>query len=521
MEKIDKERFKKVFPTYLLLILFPSIFALLISIFIIKTDIKHEIELIKTSISQRAIDFTSKATAVDYFRPYFEKLASQLSPYIEKKPKSDGSYMTKEEAINIIGNLRKTLGENIRCFLFDENGEMVNTQELLNHEKNYFCHIWNRIHKIDKDISDEKDNSSNYGKDFYSKILGGHSELCVPTSIFGKMGVFYYKNAPNGINGIIIFVEYNRTNLELVEAKIKDFAFEDQPIILYDVSGTKRITSGKIQKEVYGYKTDSESFINGFVVENMVWKGFVSEEYKLLFGQKFYNKSRFIIRFWVSFIIFIFILTIASFIFFKNITNTKGAYISIRYKLMFIFGLAVYTPILSLWALSYIRLQDHRIALENNIKKGMLDTLNKIDNDYKKKEEIIKNSFKQLNEYLNSFSGKKLPTSKEVDQKLQEIVGKDQEVISIFTWVDIRSIDQNQVYTTSINDANERLKRIARAISLLCLEKYCPERLNHAHIIPNQSDLLVGNLLENPVLGFSAAFERPNELFVLNFEGTN
>ena len=57
-------------------------------------------------------------------------------------------------------------------------------------------------------------------------------------------------------------------------------------------------------------------------------------------------------------------------------------------------------------------------------------------------------------------------------------------------------------------------------MSLLCLDKFCPDRLTFAGIQLSQSDIFVGNLLMNPVLGFSAVFNRPKQLVFQNFEGS-
>jgi HAMP domain-containing protein len=57
-------------------------------------------------------------------------------------------------------------------------------------------------------------------------------------------------------------------------------------------------------------------------------------------------------------------------------------------------------------------------------------------------------------------------------------------------------------------------------MSILCLERYCPERLTYAGIKPSQSDILVGNLFENPVVGFSSVFERPKQVVYQKFDGS-
>ncbi|MBR4329622.1 MAG: SpoIIE family protein phosphatase, partial [Candidatus Riflebacteria bacterium] len=228
----------------------------------------------------------------------------------------------------------------------------------------------------------------------------------------------------------------------------------------------------------------------------------------------------YIIRLITAIVVALIILIISSVFFFKNISNKEGMYISIRYKLIYLFALAVYMPTLSLWVLSYTSLNDYRIAIENNIKKEMQDILNNIDLGFLKTKEDIKNSFLELDSYLRGFSGKAPPTADDVYWRLKKIVGGDNVRLNKrFNWIDVRNIDQTQIYTTNSEESNERIGKICRVISILCLERYCPERLTYANVKPNQSDILVGNLFENPVVGLSSVIERPHQLVYQNIDG--
>jgi hypothetical protein len=150
----------------------------------------------------------------------------------------------------------------------------------------------------------------------------------------------------------------------------------------------------------------------------------------------------------------------------------------------------------------------------------MLDILTQIDNDYNTVEEEIKLCYGKLNSYLSSFSGKEAPKYEEVEQKLKEIVGKNKNYRVIFQWLDIWNINQTQIYSTNDKESNSRIGDIIRVVQLFCLDKFCPERLSYAGIKLNQSDILVGNLFDNPISGFSYVFERPNQIVFHNFNET-
>lgn len=519
---MDINKIKKTFPTYFILVLLPLFFGLVLFIIALNKDNNLKIEQTKSELSERATDFMAKSTALDYFKPYFQKLAHQLFPFIEKKKNEKGIFMTNADVTNIINNYKKILGENIRCALFNEKAELINPQDLLDYEQNFFTYAWKDIHQIaDAHYKERRtDQALILGKDFNIKQLYNRSEHCVLTSSLGKTSLFYFKNANENTNGIIIFVEYKSTSLDIVKAKIKDFATYEQPIILYDLEKQQRTTSTLGHKEIPFIQTESEKFLDGYLEDNIVWKGFNSDSYRLLLGKIVDFKWKYILKFSIAIIIFIVLLYLSSAFFFKNIANNEGMFISIRYKLVFLFALAIYMPTLSLWVLSYVSLHDHRTAIENDVIKGMQDVLNLIDNDYKKNVDDLLIGFRKFDKYLRSFSGKEPPTHDEVYAKLSELAPKNPNDFSYqFNWVELRHINQTQIFTTSNNESNERLEKICKVLSIICLDKYCPERLAQAGIKLSQSDIMVGNLFENPVVAFGSVFERPDTLIRLNIDG--
>ncbi len=503
--------YKKILPTYLLIILLPAFFIIFLYSLIVSIDKNHDIENIKSKLSERATDFMIKTTPIDYYKPRFQKLVQTLSPYIDNINLKEISRIIEESSLNS--------GVNFRCALFDKDSNLINNQNLLDYEQRFFSYAWKDIHNIENADYPNRaiDEDLIMGTDFNSQIMKNQSENCIPTFNSSKKGLFYSKNLDKQYAGIIIFIEYSKSNLEIIEDKAKELTNLEQPIILYDKS-TKEIKNNTFSHKVISFEESvSERFLDGFIDNNIVWKGFDSDNYKLLFGQKIEQPNKYRNHFIIFTSIILIVLILVSIFFFKNYSNKEGMYLSIRYKLIFLFSLAVYMPTLSLWVLSYTTLDFYRTATENSLKKGMLDVLNNIDNDYKFKEEEIRNCFIKLDNYLASFSGKKAPTSEEVEQKLKEIVGENNTIQEMFNWLDIWNIDQTQIYTTNTNESNSRTGDISRVIELLCLDRFCPERLNKAGVKLSQSDIMVGNLFENPISGFAYIFERPEQIIFQNF----
>ena len=528
---MEQSTFRKALPSYLLLIIFPIIFGVFLYYLTLKIDKNHEIESIKSELSQRATDFIAKATPVDYYKLQFQNLADKLFPYIENKVTDKSLVKSSKDVSKTIIELRRNLGENIRCAIFDKNGEIMNPNDLKDYERRFFTYEWGTIHsgklsgysyeerKETRNADRKVDQARILGREFNDDLLINQDEYCMPTFSIGKQGVFYFKNADSGTNGMIAFVEYKKTTIELVQAKIKDYSTFEKPIILYDLSSKQRKTPTLGHQEIPFEETNKEEFLDGFERDNIVWKGFNSDEYKLLMGEAIKDPSKYNKRLTIAIIIALVFLIVISVFFFKSISNKDGMYLSIRYKLVFLFALAVYMPTLSLWVLSYTSLNDYRIAIENNIKKDMQDILNNIDLGFLKTKEDIKNSFLEVDTFLKSYSGKEAPTKKDVFKKLKSIVGEENSLNKRFNWIDVRNINPEQIYTTNSEKSNERVGKICRVISILCLERYCPERLTYAKVKPNQSDIMVGNLFENPVVGLSSVIERPHQLVYQNIDG--
>ena len=55
----------------------------------------------------------AKATAVDYFQPYFQKLTQKILPFIEKKADEKGNLMTSDDVSKAINDLCVTVNGDI------------------------------------------------------------------------------------------------------------------------------------------------------------------------------------------------------------------------------------------------------------------------------------------------------------------------------------------------------------------------------------------------------------------------
>ena len=88
-----------------------------------------------------------------------------------------------------------------------------------------------------------------------------------------------------------------------------------------------------------------------------------------------------------------------------------------------------------------------------------------------------------------------------------------------FNWFEIRRIDQSLIFSTHRQEMLERLEKIDKVLAFICTERHNFERFNKSGFKPTKSDVFIGSMFENPIIGFSSVFERPKELVSLNFGG--
>ena len=360
---MNKDKLKKVISAYFLLILLPCIFGIAHYFSILKTELKHEINDIKFQLYERATDFMVETTPIEYFDSYFQELADKIISKLEKNQSKQGSSLNISDISKEIKDLSEKLGENLRCAVFDNNAVLINPKELNENERRLFSYLWKDINKQENiDYPNRNlDQENILGRQFNYNDFSCHSDDCMPTFGSGKSGVIYFKQAKDKNSGILIFTEIKSSNLDIIQSLINKYSTFEQPIVLYDSNKKQRITPINNHSDIPFEKTDTDDFLEGFINDNVFWLGLKFDTYKLMVGQ--YIGSQILSHkrsIKITYIIFFIFLLSTSILFYKSVIKYKGTYISIRYKLVIIFILAVYMPVFSLWSLSYSSLESHR-----------------------------------------------------------------------------------------------------------------------------------------------------------------
>ncbi len=500
-----------------LLVVVPAVFSLLLVIYVIDSRQAVEHAAAAGKIEEQARDFLAHLDAVSLYAQGLRRMGRQLAPLTAEITEEAGLTAPVSLAVDkFLPNVK----QNVRVYVFNRNGKFINTGLVPASDAPPLQYIWNCTigTEVSNDYTGRKaDVSKLFGRNFSVSRVSGCNDLCFPTYNYGKHGLFYSYREKGARHGMMAFIEIPEDLSATLVDRLQLIAAPDRPIILRN---RDRILFGKAfaahPPELF---EEAESRKTVFAADGRLWKKFTAREFELLFGQSFSAADYQLLK--GAAIAIASAMTLAGlFILLRIFSGIWSPRISIRYKLVAIFLFAVYLPVLGLLTLGYNGLRDHRTVLENQASKGIIDILMEIDTGFSAKEKEILATFEKF--YRDRSWHKRLTGNwQEADLAIRKSLGIGKRGENFFNWLEVRDIEQNQLYSTSTGEANDRVKAMGKSMSLICLEKVMPQRLQKAGIKLKQSDLVLTSLLENPVLGFSHLFEQPGKLVEMEFEGMN
>ncbi len=507
-----------------LLVMVPAVFSLLLIIHVFDSQQALAEKSAAAEIETQARDFLANLDAESLFLPGLRKLGRRLQ-VLTAEIGSESSALNFAAIQPIVETAETAFSEmkqRFELYLFDSNGKLIRTSFGPAANEPAVQYIWDCISgaEITTDYTGRKaDVSQMLGRSFSISRIARSNDLCFPTYNYGRHGLFYQYHKEGSKNGVIAFTELSQNFSGIITQNLKISSSHDNPVIMRGATGQILYASDAFTEPEKIFKLADTAADTTFFASNHLWKKFIARDLELLFGNPF-SPEGFRVAKLVS-IAIVLLLALYGMSYFKRIFyGGTTAWLSIRYKLVGIFLFAVYLPILGLFMLGYNGLRDHRTVLENKARNGILDVLMEIDSNFTGKEREIFATFEKFHKdrsWHKSLSG----SWKDADNAIRKSTGVHLNGENFFNWLEIRDIEQNQLYSTSTGEANDRVKAMGRSMSLICLEKVVPQRLQQAGIKLKQSDLILVNLLENPVLGFSHLFEQPGKMVAMEFEGSN
>ncbi|NLF96523.1 MAG: SpoIIE family protein phosphatase [Candidatus Riflebacteria bacterium] len=511
-----QSRFARFAFIYALLVVTPVLFSLLLCLHIIDHYSHFWQEKAAEVTETKASELVRQLDSEQIFLPHFRDLTEKILSL----PKLD-----EKKIVELAEDTFARISQRFFVYVFDTRGKMLKTGLAPEDTEAGIDYLWRFAHD-DSYEGEGRERRGDYGKlvgrYFSPRNIKHSNDVCHSVENPKSTGLLYHKKRQaysDDKSGVMYFLDLNIEFEHHLQQKINHYSSADEPVFFERANGTWQGASDVEALAQTVAKLGYTRTKNVVVHNDFLWRRVGFRDFQLYFGKKlsldYYSRAKGLV------VLFSVLLLALSFVYLlRNLFSGQGLRLSIRYKLIAIFVFAVYLPILGLVMVSFNGLNDRRTVLENDARKGMQDILYKIDADFAGKEDEILATFERLyndRDWQDQITDDWLHN----DQLLRKHARIALEGENFFNHLDIRNIRLEQVHSTARGIANDRIKEINRIISLICLERFMPEQMSKNQVKLRQSDFILKNMMENPVLGFSSFYEQPGRLVEMEFEGSS
>ncbi|MGM0600543.1 MAG: PP2C family protein-serine/threonine phosphatase [Candidatus Rifleibacteriota bacterium] len=477
-----------------------------------------ELEVKKTAekLSKKSKLIAGSVHSESFLKPIFTAISRNFLSYEENEV---------EKLQKLVKTYSDKAGVKIDAYPFDSSGNLIETNLYPPENAKFVQFLWDYGNSRETETEHsliKPELQAYFGREFHPRMLKLNRNKIINFSGNNRNGMIYFsrKVLTNKKTRGIILITKNLPDLyEILNSTIKNFSDKDTSlaILIKDKNGkllTQQTENKQIAKVLDTLSSRKSSFS---FQEGKVWKRTDIADFAIIAGQNTGFSSLQNLKLF-TLILALIILVLGIHTSYKYNFSEKKIWVSIRLKLVIVFIFAVYLPLLGLFFISFKGLQDRRAVLENEARKGMLDVLYKIDSDFSIKEEEILATFNKL--YKDHSWQKKLGSNWHKNDKLiRKTTGVGLKEESFFNWLEIRGPDLDQIFCTARRNANRRVEKLNRVMAQISLEKFSPSTLTPTARRIRQTDFIIRNLIENPVLGFTHFFEVPGQLVPMEFEG--
>ncbi len=291
-------------------------------------------------------------------------------------------------------------------YVFDEKGSLVTPNNFSLKSKFLATKLWNSIisdYKVRSDFATKykKQLKSFVGNEFKLGTFLGSRNILMPIIVNTKDGFIYWMNSDeNPKKGILlIFWDVPSYNFRL-NLIVNRYSHNFNDIFIKNSDGEILWLdeNNKRNKDIYDniyLRTILIKPPDGYIdSRNTLWKAVKLNDLWLLGGIK--SKKRDYDKFLNYFIYFIFLTGIIVFLIYIWIVNKQNLYISIRFKLISLFLIAVITPVMGFSYLGYQYISDMRENLITEFGNESRDILLNIDNELGKSGDIFLEDFRKI-----------------------------------------------------------------------------------------------------------------------------
>lgn len=495
--------------TCLLLIVLPALFTVVLGGFIVDSlnDINKSASV--RSLRTEAHSFAGDIEPGSFF---LEKLLL-LDQKLEETNFSDPDAAFR----NVMG----PLADKVQFYVYNKSGQMLESSYSRDDFTKLFEYFWLYVHRktIPSVYSDIRNYIIRYmGNNFHPRNVLYSNRQNVESIYNGKKGLIFHSRNENDLRGFFVFIKnfpeifeilYELSGIEMSSDSI--FIATDHYETVFN--GIDKDSA----KKILNVSTASKS--NIFLHDGYLWQKIKLENCFLLFGKSF-DTNYYTAYVYYTYLIVALLVIVAIVFAINSFLGTKTVWISIRLKLVALFIFAVYMPVLSLAYIAVNSVEDRRVVLENNAQRVVSDVVSSIDSGFEAYEQVILETFDKFHSnvdwHQHFVSGK----AYEMDEiRHYKRIGHTGE--RFFNWLEIRDWELRQLFTSRRDRETDGIQHIARGMGLISLERLLPAELAKSDISIRPADLVIKDILESRVLGFSYFYEIPGQLFKMGLEGNN
>ncbi len=504
-------------PAFCLLVLLPLFATATVLHLLIGSLITDETAHLTRQLTTSSELIGAGAHSESFFKPIFNNFIRRYFEF--KEDDLDGLH-------RICNEYSQQAGTRIEVFAFNSEGGLIENEFSPVELHPVALHLWESINEFEVSTRYEHlkpDFQRIFGRDFHPRKMRKMRNRIFSFIAGNRPGMIYFSRkreaGAEGMRGIILLVRNLPNHTDILNKSLT--RFKSASIRIAILPGDNPQNSISLESDTGDFVAVAELMRQerrtSLAFSGQIWQKTAFTDFSIIAGKKS-EESFYTLLQHCSTYGSLAVALAALLLFVRSQQRPGRIWISIRLKLIVVFIFAVYLPLLGLFYLSFQGLQDRRSVLENDAQKGMLDVLYQIDSDFSTKETEIKALYDRLF-HSRAWQTRLTGNWSQDHAMLKETIGWPVEGESLFNWLEIRDTNLEQLFCTAKGEANNRIKDLNRVMAQISLEKFVPELLSADARKIRQSDFIIRNIIENPVLGFSHFFEVPGQIVQMEFEG--
>ncbi len=453
----------------------------------------------------------------------FKDIESEISPESFLLKVGRGAWFTYKEKQNDLNSfweyyrsLCDFLGSEPDLYAFDDKGELITPRNINLKSRFLASKLWNTLDASYEERADaakklKKQLKSLLGNEFKLGTFLDSRNRLIPIIVNTKNCYIYWMNYPHNhkMGIMIIFWDIPSFNARMNNiTKRYEEKFDDSFIRNFTGNIRAFSESNKDFRENNNTKYENvflrtalmgqkEAYIDS---DGLVWKSLKIEDMWLMGGLK--SKSRKIDGFHTFFIAFIILLGITILAIYINTVKKHNHYLSIRTKLIALFLIAVFTPVLGFVFLSYQYISDMRDNIYSQVKNEGRNVLINIDRELGSSGNVFREDFRKI---VKDFQ--KYDSDEKIRKEFADSLGKHElAIIERRRVTDASIINQitNYVIFEGMNSVTDPFS------------KCCIDTMRNTNLM-DTIDPVLRNALTSPECGLALFWGRPDNVLDFKF----